>query len=197
MLRARRKHGLVRIGTAGIIVWMFAACGGSSDEGGRGGSAGTSTGGSAGKGTGGSSGKGSGGSSGAGTGGGGTAGSATGGSAGSGCVNDGDPCAPGKSVTPCIVGFDCCRNVCTCTNAGSVGCQTVCDAGGGGGNCGGDAGSGCPSDFFAADGTPCAEEGKFCGGGCTDPCQFCNVLRCEQGKWQWLEAPPNPNCNDR
>lgn len=54
----------------------------------------------------------------------------------------------------------------------------------------------CPLDYFAADGTPCATEDRLCGGGCTDPCQFCNMLRCEGGKWNWLEAFPDPNCRD-
>ncbi|MCZ7681381.1 MAG: hypothetical protein M5U28_22345 [Sandaracinaceae bacterium] len=49
---------------------------------------------------------------------------------------------------------------------------------------------GCPSDPSAV-GTPCAEEGRFCGG-CTDPCGFCNILRCEGGVWTRLEAPPPP-----
>ena len=178
-------------GTLSIVILVLPACGSSSDDGsGSGGNAGAATGGSSGSGSGGT-----------GTGGGGTGGSAGAGSDAKACVNDGDTCAAGSSVTPCIVGFDCCRNVCSCTNAGRVSCQTVCDAAGGGGSCGADASldanSACPPDFFAAEGTPCPEEGKFCGGGCTDPCQFCNVIRCQQGRWRRLEAPPDPNCNDR
>lgn len=49
---------------------------------------------------------------------------------------------------------------------------------------------GCPSDP-SAEGTPCAEEGRFCGA-CTDPCGFCNILQCEGGVWTRLEAPPPP-----
>jgi hypothetical protein len=68
--------------------------------------------------------------------------------------------------------------------------------GGGSGAAGtGGGGAGCPADLLAAEGTPCAEEGKSCGD-CSDPCSFCNLLRCENGKWQALEAFPNPNCGD-
>ncbi len=52
----------------------------------------------------------------------------------------------------------------------------------------------CPSDYMTADGTPCAIEGQVCGGDCTDPCQFCNTLTCEGGRWVWMEAFPDPNC---
>ncbi len=75
------------------------------------------------------------------------------------------------------------------------------DAGTGGGagtagSAGADAGA-CPADLSAAVGKPCAVEGQSCGGeSCTDPCQFCNVLMCTGGKWQQLEAFPDPNCND-
>jgi hypothetical protein len=60
----------------------------------------------------------------------------------------------------------------------------------------------CPSDFVAAEGTPCAELGRFCGT-CTDPCSFCNLLNCEEGIWVRLEAAPPPGpcvsfaCGDR
>jgi len=27
-------------------------------------------------------------------------------------------------------------------------------------------------------------------GSCTDPCQFCNTLRCQGGRWQTQEAAP-------
>lgn len=50
---------------------------------------------------------------------------------------------------------------------------------------------GCPADFLAAAGTPCAEEGRFCGR-CIDPCGFCNLLECRGGQWGRLEAPPAP-----
>jgi hypothetical protein len=49
----------------------------------------------------------------------------------------------------------------------------------------------CPADLGAALGTPCPKEGQFCGS-CGNPCQFCNLLRCERGKWGRLEVPPAP-----
>jgi hypothetical protein len=45
-------------------------------------------------------------------------------------------------------------------------------------------------------GTACSPEGLSCGGPCSDPCQFCNIIRCEKGKWQRLEAHPDPSCRD-
>jgi hypothetical protein len=44
----------------------------------------------------------------------------------------------------------------------------------------------------AAEGEPCANEGTFCGGPCPDPCSFCNVLRCQLGTWERMEAFPAP-----
>jgi len=44
----------------------------------------------------------------------------------------------------------------------------------------------------AVEGGSCAAEGTFCGGPCTDPCMFCNVLRCVGGRWGRLEVPPLP-----
>jgi len=52
----------------------------------------------------------------------------------------------------------------------------------------------CPTDYMEADGTPCAHEGQRCGGPCTDPCTFCNILSCENGAWVWMEAFPDPAC---
>jgi hypothetical protein len=49
---------------------------------------------------------------------------------------------------------------------------------------------------MAADGEPCPVEGQKCGGGCIDPCQFCNFLDCTGGTWHWMEAFPDPNCGD-
>ncbi|MBK6463035.1 MAG: hypothetical protein IPF92_18820 [Myxococcales bacterium] len=51
--------------------------------------------------------------------------------------------------------------------------------------------AGCPVDFAAAAGTPCSPPGRGCGT-CTDPCQFCRVLRCQLGKWENLEVFPLP-----
>lgn len=49
----------------------------------------------------------------------------------------------------------------------------------------------CPTDFAAAEGTPCGFEGASCGGAC-DPCGLCNVLVCRSGVWTRLEAHPPP-----
>jgi hypothetical protein len=59
-----------------------------------------------------------------------------------------------------------------------------------------DTGEPCPQDFQAADGQPCASEGRVCGGPCSDPCHFCNLLTCEAGHWTWMEIFPDPNCGD-
>ncbi len=54
----------------------------------------------------------------------------------------------------------------------------------------------CPADLFGAIGKPCHPEGLSCGGeGCTNVCEFCNVVVCLQGKWTGLEAFPKPDCN--
>jgi hypothetical protein len=47
----------------------------------------------------------------------------------------------------------------------------------------------CP-DVFPEDGAPCDAEGLTCGGPCEDPCSFCNIIRCEGGKWAQLEVFP-------
>ena len=44
----------------------------------------------------------------------------------------------------------------------------------------------------AVAGEACAAEGTFCGGPCTNPCAFCNVLRCAGGRWGRIEVPPLP-----
>lgn len=134
---------------------------------------------------------------------GGSAESGTRGAGGSGdsgaCVSDGDPCSPGASITACALGVECCVNVCQCSASGVAKCHLDCDAGlGAGASCNGkpDAGSQpCPDDYFTADGTPCSDEGKTCSDPCTDPCQFCNSLTCENGRWVWREAFPMP-CTD-
>jgi hypothetical protein len=86
----------------------------------------------------------------------------TGGSTGSRCVNAGDSCTPGRPITPCVVGVDCCRNECTCDANGKVRCSLACDANlGSGGACGkpdaGGAGAGslCESDSECAPGLKC------------------------------------------
>lgn len=52
--------------------------------------------------------------------------------------------------------------------------------------------AGCPTRLPAAIGAPCSPEGKACGGACANPCEFCNVLRCQLGKWERLEVFPAP-----
>mgnify|MGYP000054676207 CR=1 FL=1 len=47
-------------------------------------------------------------------------------------------------------------------------------------------------DPFPEEGQPCPEDGEYCGGGCEDQCQFCNILMCSEGTWHRLEAPPAP-----
>lgn len=48
----------------------------------------------------------------------------------------------------------------------------------------------CDPNNLPAEGTPCANEGEFCSPGCEDPCEFCNVVKCEGGTWQGLEVFP-------
>jgi hypothetical protein len=55
----------------------------------------------------------------------------------------------------------------------------------------GDAGGACAT---AIEDAPCTETGASCGGPCTDSCSFCNILRCEGGRWTRLEVFPDPTC---
>ncbi len=73
---------------------------------------------------------------------------------------------------------------CTCSTSGW---QCPVDAGV-------DAPIDCPADPSAALGTPCSEEGRTCGGPCTDHCAFCNIIRCQSGRWVGLEVFPDPTC---
>lgn len=59
-----------------------------------------------------------------------------------------------------------------------------------------DAGSACPANPVTAVGTACAEEGRTCGTCPSDPCLFCNLLRCQGGHWQMVESIPDPRCAD-
>lgn len=54
-----------------------------------------------------------------------------------------------------------------------------------------DAATGCPADPSSAEGIPCAPEGMSCGR-CTDSCGWCNILVCNGGVWDRLEAFPPP-----
>ena len=68
-------------------------------------------------------------------------------------------------------------------------------AGGRGGNAGaGGTGDGCPAFIFGAEGDPCSPEGKICGDGANDPCEFGNAIVCTDGVWERQEAFPDPNC---
>jgi hypothetical protein len=48
----------------------------------------------------------------------------------------------------------------------------------------------CDPMNLPAEGSPCQTEGEFCSPGCEDPCSFCNVLTCTNGKWSNLEVFP-------
>ena len=50
----------------------------------------------------------------------------------------------------------------------------------------------CDPNNIPPEGSACANEGEFCSPGCTDQCQFCNIVQCTSGTWQNLEAPPAP-----
>lgn len=57
----------------------------------------------------------------------------------------------------------------------------------------------CPVDFATAEGMSCANEGQSCSsGGCSNQCDFCNILSCESGQWNRLEAFPSRcfSCGD-
>lgn len=85
-----------------------------------------------------------------------------------------EPTTDGTTATP-MTSTGTTTETGTGTTAGTTGGGVVCD----------------PNDL-PEPGTPCANEGEFCSPGCTDPCQFCNVVKCENGVWIQLEAPPAP-----
>lgn len=60
----------------------------------------------------------------------------------------------------------------------------------------GDAGVSCPTDPASAEGQPCANEGQWCSYGVPAPCSFGNSLVCSGGKWERVEAHPDPNCDE-
>lgn len=45
-------------------------------------------------------------------------------------------------------------------------------------------------DPFPVEDTACALEGEVCSTDCTDPCEFCNVLTCDEGVWSRTEVFP-------
>jgi hypothetical protein len=53
----------------------------------------------------------------------------------------------------------------------------------------------CDPQNIPPEGAACENEGEFCSSGCESPCEFCNIVTCERGVWQGLEAPP-ANCLD-
>ena len=57
----------------------------------------------------------------------------------------------------------------------------------------------CPPNVADLEDAPCSPEGTVCGGPCTDPCSFCNLMGCFDGRWQRLEAHPMPcfPCGDQ
>jgi hypothetical protein len=119
------------------------------------------------------------------------------------CVQDfGHVCGDVAVVATCVDGEWSCPSGFTPESAAECWCYggvVGCECTPSGWDCPGiDAGSpdagGCPSDWFAAEGTACSPEGMTCGS-CTDPCGFCNLLRCDGGVWSHLEAfPPPPPC---
>jgi hypothetical protein len=124
------------------------------------------------------------------------------------CAAEGDRCVQGSPVLPCLVGYDCCMNICDCAADGRVDCHIACGPQyGSGGNCGadgsagsagaiGDGGDVCPVSPLDAIGTRCTTAGLTCAEGCTDRCSFCNLIRCQGGTWQQIEAFPDPSCED-
>ncbi|MBK9258445.1 MAG: hypothetical protein IPM54_01260 [Polyangiaceae bacterium] len=63
-------------------------------------------------------------------------------------------------------------------------------SGGATGGSGGGGGGSCDPMNLPAEGSPCSTEGEFCSPGCEDPCSFCNVMQCSNGKWTHLEVFP-------
>jgi hypothetical protein len=49
----------------------------------------------------------------------------------------------------------------------------------------------CPADPSTLEGQPCSQPGQTCGT-CSDPCQFCNLERCDGTRWTHVEAFPGP-----
>jgi hypothetical protein len=86
--------------------------------------------------------------------------------------------------------------------AGCNGGPAPADGGAGGNGAGGKGaggagagGAGVPNVACATavSGASCTAEGAFCGGeGCTNICQFCNVLHCTNGRWEPMESAPAP-----
>lgn len=104
------------------------------------------------------------------------------GGGGNACIDAGDACTPGVPIPrdeQCVVGFDCCVNVCTCGTDGKVRCEVTCDGNGSGGACGGDGGPGtrCDSDSVCGSGLKC--------------CYPCGIAGCEN---QCMAPMPDGRC---
>lgn len=50
----------------------------------------------------------------------------------------------------------------------------------------------CDPQNIPPEGSKCALEGEGCSPGCEDPCEFCNLVVCEDGTWQRVEVFPAP-----
>ena len=49
----------------------------------------------------------------------------------------------------------------------------------------------CDPEMLPPEGSACTMEEEFCSPGCEDPCQFCNLLVCQDGAWQGMEVFPD------
>lgn len=48
----------------------------------------------------------------------------------------------------------------------------------------------CDPNNLPPEGSACTSEGEFCGPGCENPCEFCNVMQCVDNHWTGLEVFP-------
>ncbi len=97
---------------------------------------------------------------------------------GSPCAVEGEDCAPGASECGAYVGAHCVDGSWERYEVGP-GDPDVC---------GGPVA--CDPQNLPPEGARCERDGEFCSPGCEDPCQFCNVVKCEGGTWQNLEVFP-------
>jgi hypothetical protein len=102
---------------------------------------------------------------------------------GSACAVEGEDCAPGASECDPFVGARCMGGAWQHYEVGPGDPEV----------CGGPVA--CDPQNIPPEGAKCEVEGEFCSPGCEDPCEFCNVVRCEGGLWQGLEVFP-ANCLD-
>ena len=76
----------------------------------------------------------------------------------------------------------CLAAACSSSNGSGHDGAAGSDGGGDGGN---------PACATAVDHGACSSEGATCGS-CSNPCQFCNLLRCVSGHWTAMESTPAP-----